>query len=566
MVACDRINDQMKMLRLANIFRVLLRFQHFVRRFKLRTLVLRSILLLLFLKLLNGCASSGYSPKLASVPADLPDAEQCAAVWHDFQLSVNMQGVFDAQDWPLPGYEFLRLDRAASHLLQGRLNAGQKLSWLELTYDRGKLARQIENHKLANAYDMTLLENCLSRLLPELAEDSNFWSYAHTQSFPDRYSFGRQIFGLYYVFRPVVSWQVKALNERVSSTFQLYESKQPWHLYSLREQSKASGLVPKLSDPSPLRADLQESEATGASVVAVNRQLAVSQQGVRSILNKDQQKNALGLPYFSEAQTRALAEYYHPIIALEFGHEDDRVGRPVNINGEWKVSEHPRLFTSMTYVRWQGQWLPQLVYHWWYPARPKVGLIDILAGELDGLIWRVTLDWNGNVLFYDSIHPCGCYHKVYPATPGIEFRGTQEGEEKLMVLPVVHPGPEHRPVIKISSIAHYVVGLEFYQTSNSASDQLSVASLGNTTDFYYEISAYDDLRWRKSGDQYLFGSDGLVQGTERLERFLLWNMGVVSPGTMRQWGHHATAFVSRRHFDDPMFFETYFELTKTGTK
>jgi hypothetical protein len=27
-------------------------------------------------------------------------------------------------------------------------------------------------------------------------------------------------------------------------------------------------------------------------------------------------------------------------------------------------------------------------------------------------------------------------------------------------------------------------------------------------------------------------------------------MGIASAGAMRQWGHHATAFVGRRHFDD----------------
>jgi len=28
---------------------------------------------------------------------------------------------------------------------------------------------------------------------------------------------------------------------------------------------------------------------------------------------------------------------------------------------------------------------------------------------------------------------------------------------------------------------------------------------------------------------------------------------------MRQWGHHATAFVGRRHFDDPHLFEKTFD-------
>jgi hypothetical protein len=37
-------------------------------------------------------------------------------------------------------------------------------------------------------------------------------------------------------------------------------------------------------------------------------------------------------------------------------------------------------------------------------------------------------------------------------------------------------------------------------------------------------------------------------------------MGIPSPGAMRQWGHHATAFVGRRYFDDPHLFEKTFDV------
>jgi hypothetical protein len=60
------------------------------------------------------------------------------------------------------------------------------------------------------------------------------------------------------------------------------------------------------------------------------------------------------------------------------------------------------------------------------------------------------------------------------------------------------------------------------------------------------------------GSRSLFGPDGLVAGTERLERYVLWPMGVAEPGAMRQWGHHATAFVGERHFDDPRLFDRAF--------
>jgi hypothetical protein len=62
------------------------------------------------------------------------------------------------------------------------------------------------------------------------------------------------------------------------------------------------------------------------------------------------------------------------------------------------------------------------------------------------------------------------------------------------------------------------------------------------------------------GHRSLFGEDALVFGTERSERFLLWPMGVPSAGAMRQWGHHATAFVGRRHFDDPGLVEAGFHV------
>ena len=62
------------------------------------------------------------------------------------------------------------------------------------------------------------------------------------------------------------------------------------------------------------------------------------------------------------------------------------------------------------------------------------------------------------------------------------------------------------------------------------------------------------------GRRSLFGSDGLVAGSERAERWLLWPMGVPSPGAMRERGHHAIAFVGRRHFDDADLLDRLFEL------
>ena len=56
----------------------------------------------------------------------------------------------------------------------------------------------------------------------------------------------------------------------------------------------------------------------------------------------------------------------------------------------------------------------------------------------------------------------------------------------------------------------------------------------------------------------LFNDHGYVPGSQRAERWLLWPMGIAHPGTMRQWGLQATAFVGRRHFDEPDLFENQF--------
>ena len=59
---------------------------------------------------------------------------------------------------------------------------------------------------------------------------------------------------------------------------------------------------------------------------------------------------------------------------------------------------------------------PQLVYTFWFSERPRSpgSTFDLLAGRLDGVVWRVTVDARGDPLVYDSIHACGCYHLFFP--------------------------------------------------------------------------------------------------------------------------------------------------------
>jgi hypothetical protein len=177
---------------------------------------------------------------------------------------------------------------------------------------------------------------------------------------------------------------------------------------------------------------------------------------------------------------------------------------------------------------------------------------------MDGLVWRVTLDPDGTPLVYDSIHPCGCYHLFFP-TAGVAARPREESiDEGLFVpQPVRAPRADEVVVLRLESGSHYLQRVTIEPRSEPAR----------------RYALDDDRRLAVlprpgGGTHSAYGSDGLVPGSERGERLFFWPMGIASAGQMRQWGRHATAFVGRRHFDDPLLLDSYFELRPravTGT-
>jgi hypothetical protein len=111
-----------------------------------------------------------------------------------------------------------------------------------------------------------------------------------------------------------------------------------------------------------------------------------------------------------------------------------------------------------------------------------------------------------------------------------------------------------RMALRVEATSHYLSGLAAADVLDPGLPEVRYRLL---------IPAVPDAPLRAlptagGGSRSLFGPDGLVPGTERLERLMLWPMGVRSPGQMRQWGHHATAFVGERQFDDPQLFDRAF--------
>jgi hypothetical protein len=166
------------------------------------------------------------------------------------------------------------------------------------------------------------------------------------------------------------------------------------------------------------------------------------------------------------------------------------------------------------------------------------------------VLWRVTLTPDGTPWVYDSMHLCGCYHLFFPTARAAAKPQPDTLDETAFTpqaLPRVASG--ERVLVRLAARTHYVQGLALAQ--------------GPTDGAEYVFAEDDELRARplpQGGTRSIFRPDGIVPGSERAERYFFWPMGIAEPGAMRQWGRHATAFVGRRHFDDPDLLERYFFL------
>jgi hypothetical protein len=262
-------------------------------------------------------------------------------------------------------------------------------------------------------------------------------------------------------------------------------------------------------------------------------------------------RDALGVPQFSADERERLLQTFAPLFELETGGAYDRPGalywgaQPVpQVDDAW-----PTVYRRLAYTRYHGKVLVQLVYTIWFPERPGD---DILAGKLDGLVWRVTLTPQGAPLVYDTIHPCGCFHMFFPTALAVALPSPEPMIEWAFV-PRTAPelGPQQHIALRIATRTHYLKGLDVATPAEAA--QATVLAVADE-------DALRTLRLAGGGTRSLYGVDGLVAGSERPERDLFWPMGIESAGQMRQWGRHATAFVGRRHFDDADLIERRFDM------
>ncbi|MGE5339775.1 MAG: hypothetical protein ACM3PU_18270 [Gemmatimonadota bacterium] len=481
---------------------------------------MKALLAALVVLLAAGCATvDPYAGEpMRDHLARRDEVGDCARLFRDTDATIDRAGTRDALAPRVPGFPYLRVDRFVESLGDRAVALPNGFApWSELMARLDRDARAVE---LGNAADAKLpqpaaLDACRDLLaVTDRGRLADLRAAAHV---PDDYSLAMRALGLYPLTRLVFAAGIRRWHDETRATF----------------AAPAAERLPSI----------RYAPAAVVSLPQVPRSAAFQ------------------LPLRSRAEWAELLQRNAPRLVVDTATDDDRLGSLVwrDTRGAMRVgvdTRAPVAYARVVFARLADRIVPQLVYTFWFPARPPAGSFDLLAGALDGIVWRVTLDDEFRPLVYDSIHPCGCYHLFFP-TERVRARPQPASVDESMFAPqtIVAPRDGEHVVLHVASRTHYLSGIDVEP------DRVAAAATR------YPIRDENELRrlpLPAGGTRSVYGPDGLIAGSERPERFLFWPMGIESAGQMRQWGHHATAFVGRRHFDDPLLIDRYFERAPDG--
>jgi hypothetical protein len=491
----------------------------------------------------TGCAS-WRSASVAQANEPASQVQTCTDWYTRLDSAIDTAGVRDASAVPIAGFAYLRVDRFSAALGQAMRNDQgsdmaarqtallQRLAQLDLharALETANLPASVRN-ALNTSLNTTLLEHtqgCASVLTAYAAASPQDLSVLlQSLQVPDDYVTAYRMAGLYALTRYPFAAGVRKLEAQRSSVFAQDAAPQA----GSQRTRYTPPVPPSLLSPSQIRRALQPA-----------------------------QSDPLQIPAPSPSDLAQLLAQFAPNFDIDIATDDDKPGAlvwpsPSAASGAPRVDTHtPVLYHHTAYTRYNGHNLLQLVYTLWFPARPPEpgSSFDLLAGHLDGVVWRVTLAPDGTPLVYDSIHPCGCYHMFFTSPSAQPKPAPQAGIEWAFVpqsLPAL--APHESIVVRIAPLTHYI-------------DRISVEPTGTSADrTLLALRDYDSLRalplTSMLESRSVFSPQGFIDGTDRAERFIFWPMGIARAGSMRQWGKQATAFIGRRHFDDALLLQERF--------
>jgi hypothetical protein len=475
-----------------------------------------------------GCASfDAVHRKLVPRPAA---DRQCEEWFAALDAAVEAAGVRDAEATRIDGFPQMRVDRFLASFRETAAGKAALAAWLERMRELDRAARTAELSNLPEAalapLNVVGKSSALDRsdacgrqlTASDLNSPARVAALRAGARVPDDYATWQRVLGIYPLTRLPFSAGIRSAQDETLAAFRAARSGAP-----------AVMSVQSYAPESP----------------------GISRQTVARIM-RGATRDALGLPRFTSREHEQLLAAYAPVLDVETAGDHDRLGHPrLDLHGRAAVdASRPVLFGRVALTRYGEATLLQLVYTGWFSERPSEGVFDILAGALDGIVWRATVAPDGEPLAYDSIHPCGCYHMFFP-TPRAEPLAAPDPEDEWAFVPaaLADVPADARIRIRVAARTHYLIDV--------------TADSGTRSELRYALAEEELLRALPlpgGGTRSLYRPDGLVAGSERLERFLFWPMGVPSAGTMRQWGRHSTAFLGRRHFDDADLIERRFRL------
>jgi hypothetical protein len=473
--------------------------------------------------LLSGCAMWPAPTRSTHVGAAGP-LGSCADFFAALDKQTARSDALDAEYFRVAHYPYLRTDRFLASFRNEARDKRTFATWIDRMQHLDQSARRSEIADLPDAAVAAMtstngrrqldrqVETCGNRLKKvDFSIAANRNRLRQEVSVPDEYLALRRILGIYpithlFVSHGVHQWQAKA--RKAFST-----------------------------EPPPNWQVVRYAPAPSADLLTVHR------------IFRNARRDALDIPVYTPQEREALFRMYAPMWVVQTQGTYDRIGSPrwsddANIEVD---TTKPRTYTHLSFTRFQNKILTQLNYIIWFPSRPKTDAWDIYGGLLDGINYRVTLDTRGDPLIYETIHNCGCYYKAYP-TRQLKIRKVVNYAEPPLILkaPAIDPASAFLAVA-MESRTHFVRHL--YSVSRIEGGKS------------YLLADYDELKQLRQVDgrrKNMFNRYGIVPESRRLERFILWPTGVLSPGAMREWGRHAVAFVGKREFDDPFYLEKMF--------
>lgn len=573
----------------------------------------RGLLLGLAVVLSAGCASL-TAPVLPGRALAAPQDVQCIDWYAALDAATDGAGVRDAGAVRVAGFSHLRVDRFTASL-RDKLpapNASQAASAahtalhqrlvqldlearaFEITNLPAATRKQLANTALdaasstaaqsANALDAldapdALLQRtrqCASRLAAlDLTTPQRLGTLLERLDVPDSYTTSYRALGAYALTRYPFAAGVRQLEAQrlvVASA----DSPPPAGTRRLRYNppSDAAAVAANPSNTANLSAtNLSATNSPTANLSAAD---------LRRILTPPP-NDPLQVPAPSPADLERLFAHFAPSFDIDTASNDDLPGtlawQPTadTVGTASSATAHslavdttaPALYRQTATTRYGGASLLQLVYTLWFPARPAApgAMPDLLAGKLDGVVWRVTLAPDGTPLVFDSMHPCGCYHWFYP-TPAAQPKPAPQAGTEWAFIPQSLPqapanaGQPQRMLLRIAPVSHFVDRVTPVPAANDPSSTTHYAwrDYHSLRSLPLGWTSADGMPGSPPASRSVFNPQGFIDGTDRAERFIFWPMGIARAGSMRQWGKHATAFVGRRHFDDATLMEQRFNF------